>query len=70
MKKITRIFLKYANSNWSIKNIGHFWRDFPFKKHPFEDVKPVKFVVQYLTQATVKLPNAGDDMHSNVQHIL
>jgi len=26
--------------------------------------------VQYLTQAAVKLPSAGDDAHSSVQHML
>ena len=38
--------------------------------HPVGDVKPVKFFVQYLTQATVKLPSAGDDTRSSVQHML
>ena len=30
--------------------------------HPVGDVELVKFCVQYLTQATVKLPSAGDDV--------
>ena len=29
------------------------------EKHPVRDVEPVKFVVQYLTQAAVKLSSAG-----------
>ena len=28
------------------------------------DVEPMKFVVQYLTQAAVKLPRAGDGVQS------
>ena len=40
------------------------------EKHPVGDVEPVKFVMQYLTQATVKLPSAGDDTRSSVQHML
>jgi len=40
------------------------------EKHPVGDVKPVKFVVQYLTQAAVKLPSASDDTRSSVQHTL
>jgi len=38
------------------------------EEHPVKDVEPVKFVVQYLTQAAVKLPNAGNDARSSVQH--
>jgi len=38
--------------------------------HPVGDVEPVKFFVQYLTQATIKLPSAGDDARSSVQHTL
>jgi len=38
---------------------------------PIGDVKPVKFILQYLTQAAaVKLPSAGDDTCSDVQHML
>ena len=40
------------------------------EKHPVGDVESVKFVMQYLTQAVVKLPSAGDDTHSSVQHTL
>ena len=29
--KYKKFSKKYANLNWPIKNIGHFWRDFPFK---------------------------------------
>jgi len=38
------------------------------EKHPVGDVEPVKFVMQYLTQAVVKLPSAGVDKRSSVQH--
>jgi len=40
------------------------------EKHPVEDVEPVKFFMQYLTQAVVKLPSVGDDTRSSVQHTL
>jgi len=40
------------------------------EKHPVRDVEPVKFVMQYLTQAAVKLPSAGADTRSSVQHTL
>jgi len=40
------------------------------EEHPIGDVKPVKLAVQYLTQAAVKLPSAGDDTRSRVQHRL
>jgi len=40
------------------------------EEHPVKDVKPVKLVVQYLTQAAVKLPSASDDTCSSVQHAL
>jgi len=36
------------------------------EKHPVGDVEPVKFVMQYLTQAAVKFPSAGDDTRSSV----
>ena len=38
--------------------------------HLVGHVEPLKFFVQYLTQATVKLPSAGDDARSSVQHML
>jgi len=40
------------------------------EEHPIGDVKPTKLVVQYLTQAMVKLPSAGDDPRSRVRHML
>ena len=40
------------------------------EEHPVGDVEPVKFIVQYLTQAAIKLPSAGDDARSGVQHTL
>jgi len=40
------------------------------EKHPVGDVEPVKFVVQYLTPAEVKLPCAGDDTRSSEQNTL
>jgi len=40
------------------------------KEHPVRDVEPLMFVVQYLTQAAVKLPSAGNDARSSVQHSL
>jgi len=38
------------------------------EEHLVADLEPVKFIVQYLTQATVKLPSTGDDACSSVQH--
>jgi len=43
---------------------------YELEKYPVRNVKPVKFVVQYLTQAAVKLPSGGDNKHSGVQHTL
>ena len=40
------------------------------EEHPIGDVEPVKFLVQYLTQAAVKLLSAGNDARSSVQHTL
>jgi len=34
------------------------------------DIKPVKIIMQYLTQATVKLSIVGDDTRSSVHHML
>ena len=34
---------------------------YQLEKHPVGDGEAVKFIVQYLTQATVKLPSAGDE---------
>ena len=33
------------------------------EEHPVGDVEPVKFVVQYMTQAAVKLRSADNDAH-------
>jgi len=40
------------------------------EENPVGKVKPVQLVVQYLTKAAIKLPSAGDNMHSSVQHPL
>ena len=40
------------------------------EEHLVRDVEPVKFIMQYLTQAAIKLPSAGDDICSSVQHTL
>jgi len=40
------------------------------EKHPVGDVKPVKFIMQYLTQTTVKIQSAAEDMCSRIQHTL
>ena len=40
------------------------------EEHPIGDVKPVKLVVQYLTQAAVKRSSASDDARSRVQRML
>jgi len=40
------------------------------QEQPIGDVKPMKLVVQYLTQAAIKLPSAGDDAGSRVRHSL
>ena len=34
------------------------------------NVEPVQLVVQYLTQAAIKLPIAGDNTRSSVQQLL
>jgi len=40
------------------------------EEHPIGDVKPMKLVAQYLTQAAIELPSAGDETHIRVQHTL
>jgi len=40
------------------------------EEHPIGDIKPMKLVVQYLTQAAIELRSAGDDARSRVQHTL
>jgi len=44
----------------------HYW----LEEHLDGEVEPVKSVVQYLTQATLKLPSAGDNVCSSIQHML
>jgi len=38
------------------------------EKHLVRNVEPVKFLLQYLTQAAFKLPSDGDDTRSSIQH--
>jgi len=40
------------------------------EEHPVGDIKPVEFILQYLTLAVVKLPSASDGSHGSVQHML
>jgi len=40
------------------------------EESPVGDVEPMQLVVQYLTKAAIKLPSAGDNTRSNVQHPL
>jgi len=40
------------------------------EENPVGNVEPVQLVVSYLTKTAIKLPSAGDDMRSNVQHPL
>jgi len=43
------------------------------EEQPIGDIKPMKLIVQYLTQATVKLNfrvHASDDARSRIQHTL
>ena len=40
------------------------------EENPVGDVEPMQLVVQYLTQAAIKLPSAGDNTCSSVQHPL
>jgi len=35
-----------------------------------KNVEPIQLVVQYLTKAAIKLPSAGDNTRSSVQHPL
>ena len=39
------------------------------EKYPVENVQPVRFIMQYLTQAVIKLPSTGNT-RSSVQHTL
>ena len=36
------------------------------EKYPVWNVKPVKFIMQHLTQAAIKLPSTGDNMRYSV----
>ena len=40
------------------------------EENPVGNVEPMQLVVQYLTQAAIKLPSAGDNALSSVQHPL
>ena len=40
------------------------------EENPVADVEPMQLVVQYLTQAAIKLPSAGDNTRISVQHPL
>jgi len=40
------------------------------EENPVGNVKPMQLVVLYLTKAAIKLPSAGDNTRSNVQHPL
>jgi len=39
-----------------------------FEENPVGNVEPMQLVVQYLTQAAIKLPSAGDNTRGSVQH--
>jgi len=40
------------------------------EENPVGNVQQMQLVVQYLTKAAIKLPNAGDNMRRSVQHPL
>jgi len=40
------------------------------EKYPVGNVEPVKFIMQYLTQAAIILPSTGDNTRSSVEHAL
>ena len=40
------------------------------EENPVGNVEPVQLVVQYLTKTAIKLPSAGDNTRSSVQHPL
>jgi len=40
------------------------------EENPVWNVKPMQLVVQYMTKAAIKLPSAGDNTRSSVQHPL
>jgi len=39
-------------------------------ENPVGNVEPMQLVVQYLTKTAIKLPSAGDNKRSNIQHPL
>ena len=39
-------------------------------ENPVGNVEPMQLVVQYLTKTAIKLPSAGDNTRSSVQHPL
>jgi len=40
------------------------------EENPVGNVEPMQLVVQYLTKTAIKLPSAGDNTRSSVQHPL
>jgi len=48
----------------------HFLTYSVYEEHPIGDVKPMKLVVQYLTQAAIELPSAGDDSRQGMRLVL
>ena len=40
------------------------------EENPVGNVEPMQLVVQYLTKTVIKLPSAGDNARSSVQHPL
>jgi len=40
------------------------------EENPVGNVEPTQLVVQYLTKTAIKLPSAGDNTRSSVQHSL
>jgi len=40
------------------------------EENPVGDVEPMQLVVQYLTKTAIKLPSAGDNTRSSIQHPL
>ena len=46
------------------------FRHCKLEENPVGNVEPMQLVVQYLTQAAIKLPSAYDETRSSVQHSL
>jgi len=40
------------------------------EENPVGNVEPMQLIVQYLTKTAIKLPSAGDNTRSSVQHPL